>query len=340
MRVLLTRLSALGDIVHTWPLAEEIAAAGHELAWLVEEPFAPLVATHPAVSRTITVATRRWRRRPAAAATFREVRAARQDIVAFAPDLALDPQGLLKSAVWARWAGVPRRVGLASAARRERLSGLCYTEVVHPPEGAHHAIDCALALAAAVGGRTTPGATPDGRFLTRHASRPHWLPPGAACLLPATGGAGKAWPTDAFAALARRLLRAGFPVAVLWGPGEEGLARRVALEAPGALMAPPTTIAELAVALRHAGAVVGGDTGPVHLAAALGTPTVAVMVATDPQRNGVRGRRAVVVAGAASGGRQGRARTRAVREVSEEEVAQAVFSVAPPPPAGRGTIEA
>lgn len=339
MRVLLTRLSALGDIVHTWPLAEAVAASGHELAWLVEEPFAPLVRGHPAVASVMTVATRRWRRQLASPTTRRETAAVRDAIAAFDPHVALDPQGLLKSAVWALLARVRRRVGLAASARRELLSGLCYTEVIHPPMEAAHVVDVSLALANALGSEFTYGAIPDGRFLTAGAPPPPWLPATAACLVPATGGSGKAWPPESFAALARRLLAAGLPVVVVWGPGEKALAQRVATEAPGALVAPPTSIVELAAVLRHAAVTVGGDTGPVHLAASLGTPTVAVMVATDPVRNGVRGARVRVVAGAASGGWRGRARTRAVRIVGVEEVERAVLAVAGLAKPDRATME-
>ncbi len=335
VRILLTRLSALGDIVHTWPLADAIGASGeHRLAWLVEAPFAPLVAGHPAVSRVITVATKRWRRRPLAPATWREMVAARHAIASFAPDLALDPQGLWKSALWAAWARVGRRIGLAASARRERISGVFYTEVVEPSETCRHVVDINLALLAPLGVVPPRKALPDGRFMVPGAPRPAWLPPRAVCLLPTTGGHGKAWPLANVASLAARLVAHGLPVVVLWGPGEEGAARTVADAAPGTVVAPPTTIQELAVALHHSGVVVGGDTGPVHLAAALGTPTVAIMVATDPQRNGVRGLRAVSLAGADSGARRGRARTRPVRSLAVEEVLATTLALATQPGPG------
>ncbi len=107
-------------------------AGAVELAWVVEEPFLPLVAPHPAVTLAIPVATRRWRRHPAAAATRREVAAARAAMREFSPDLALDPQGLVKSAVWAGLSGAPERVGLARAHRRELLAGA----VLHAHAGA------------------------------------------------------------------------------------------------------------------------------------------------------------------------------------------------------------
>ncbi len=340
MRILLTRLSAMGDIVHTWPLAEAIAASGqHRLGWVVEEAFAPLVARHPGVARTFPVATKRWRRHPATGRTWREILAARRDIAAFAAEVALDPQGLAKSALWPAWAGVPRRVGLALRQRRERLSGLFYTEVVHPPDHLVHVIDLNLSLLEALGIACPFGTCPDGRFLVGQEPAPPWLPPGSACLLPATGGAGKAWPAGAYAELARTLQRWGLPVTVVWGPGEEPLARAVAGAAPGTVVAPPTSILELAVVLRHSRVVIGGDTGPAHLAASLGTPTVAIVVATDPRRNGVRGDRAVVLSGASGSAQRGRARTRPARPVSPEAVAEAALALIRSGAADRATME-
>ena len=146
MRVLLTRLSALGDIVHTWPLAETLSRYGTpvELAWVVEEAFLPLVAGHPAVSRAIPVATRRWRKRPFDATTRREVLGARAAMRDFAPEVVLDAQGLVKSAVLGYLSGAPERVGLVRSSRREALAGAWYTRTVAPPPEARHVVDINL----------------------------------------------------------------------------------------------------------------------------------------------------------------------------------------------------
>ena len=324
MRILLTRLSSLGDIVHTWPLADSLAARDDvELAWLVEEPYLPLVERRSGVAHAIAVATRRWRRAPFAPRTWREIRATTRRLRAFAPELSVDPQGLVKSAIWPASAGVGRRVGLARGARRESAAGLFYTETIDVPVGRRHVVDRNLALARAAGADDTPGAIPDAGPLGDGAA-PSWLPAGAVALLPATAGGGKAWPGRCFAALACRLLAQGRRPVLLWGPGEEELARGIAAGAAGALVAPPTTISSLAAALRHCSAAIGGDTGPVHLAAALKVPTVAVFVASDPERNGPRGERVRVLSGAAAGAGGGRARTRRERDVTVEDVEAAV----------------
>jgi heptosyltransferase-1 len=328
VRVLLTRLSALGDIVHTWPLAEALTRGEHpvELAWAVEEPFLPLVARHPCVALAIPVATRRWRRRPLSAETRRAFEEARRSARSFSPDLALDPQGLLKSAAWGVLSGARDRIGLARAFRRETLAGVCYTRTVTPPPETRHVIDINLSLAGALGLASTAGATPDGRFLLRAQDRAPG--PQAVVLLPATGGRGKAWPVGSYAALARELATRGSHVCVAWGPGERPLAEAVVGGAGGgASLTPPTTLLELASLLAGSAAVVGGDTGPVHLAAALGVATTAVFVATDPERNGPRGRRVRIVSSARSGEHARRARSGALREIPVDEVLDAVMEL-------------
>lgn len=330
MRVLLTRLSALGDIVHTWPLAEALRASRPdlELLWLVERPFVSLVETHPAVSQVITVATRRWRRSPLASATRREVCSAVVGLRALRPELVLDPQGLVKSAIWGLLAGAPERVGLSRGVRRERLAGACYTRTVTPEAGTRHVIDINLSLASALGVSAPEGARPDGRFLLATGPPVPAPEPGSVLLLPATGGVGKAWGGHAYAALAQRLAASGRPVVVAWGPGEEDLARNIVSAGGGDVtMAPPTTILQLASLISQCAAVVGGDTGTVHLAASLGIPTVAVFLRTDPERNGPRGSAVRVLTAAAGRARRGRARTALRGSVSVEQVLSAVMDL-------------
>lgn len=330
MRVLLSRLSALGDIVHTWPLAELIRRQRPDvqLHWLVERPFLPLVATHPAVTSAIGVATRRWRKGPLSATTRSEIRYVVDDLRTLAIDLAVDPQGLIKSAAWARLAGIPQRFGLAGRHRREGAAGIFYTDTVSPPPDARHVIDLNLAMARALDIEPRFGAAPNGRFLLGDE-----LPAtqsDSAVLLPATGGRGKAWPAYCFAELARVLAAHGRSVVIAWGPGEAELAHTIAEGAgPGVVVAPPTDLTELARLLASAGVVIGGDTGTVHLAASLGVPTVGIFLATDPTRNGPRGERVALVSTARSGARRGRARTGFSHDPDLEEVLVAVNQVAP-----------
>ncbi|MCS7181948.1 MAG: lipopolysaccharide heptosyltransferase I [Thermoanaerobaculum sp.] len=323
MRVLLTRLSALGDIVHTWPLAQVLGQRG-ELFWLVEERFLPLVAYHPQVRGVLPLATKSWRKTPWGSASRQQVAAVLGQLRRLGLEAAVDPQGLVKSAIWPALAKIPRRLGLARAHRRERVAGLFYTETVNPPQEACHVVDFNLALGQALGIPVTYGCCPDGSFL-----KPHLPPPPpeafAVLLFPATGQLHKTWPPEAFAALARRLLREGLPVTVMWGPGERAAAQAVVDLAPGARIGPPTDLLQLASCLAHAHGAIGGDTGPIHLAAALGTRTVGLFLATDPVRNAPRGPAVGIVRGASSGARRGKATTQPIRQVPPEEVAEAFW---------------
>jgi heptosyltransferase I len=333
VRVLLTRLSALGDIVHTWPLAEALRAGVPDLVlgWVVERPFACLVEHHPAVTSVFTVATRRWRRAPLALSTRREVAATVAGLRAFSADLVIDTQGLAKSAVWGALARVRDRAGLHRSWRREPLAGAFYTRTVTPAATINHVVDLNLWLGTAAGVTSLSGVHPDGRFLLGRTPVPCPVPRGTVLVLPATGGSGKAWPEAAYAELAGRLASAGRPVLVAWGPGEDEVARRIAGHAGrGVQVAPPTSILELAELMASCSVIVGGDTGTVHLGASLGTPTVAVFLTTDPVRNGPRGRSVRVLSGAAGGARRGRARTAPQATVAVDEVAAAVAELATP----------
>ena len=331
MRVVLVRLSALGDIVHTWPLARALreARADIHLSWVVEEPFLPLVEGHPAVDSVFTVASRRWRRRPWSARTRGETAALRSRFHELQPDLALDPQGVFKSALVTRWTAAPRRIGLARPWRRERLAGFAYTETVAGAEAGSHVIDTNLELVRAIGQDPPPASPPEGAWLLervlRRAPEGRWQEP-YAVMLPGAGKADKILPEGTLAAVAREISASGLDVVVAWGPGERSRATAV-VDAGGAgtHLAPPTDLEELTALLGGASLVIGGDTGPVHLAASLGVPTLAVFLTTDWRRNGPLGARTAVVSGAAEPDLRptGSARTLPQREVGPEEIQRA-----------------
>ncbi len=153
MRAVLVRLSAVGDIVHTWPLAASLRTARPDLhlTWVVEEPLRPLVEGHPAVDQVVTTATRRWRRRPLSSPTRQEVRALRARFSDLAPHVTLDPQGVLKSAFVTRWTGAEHRVGLARPWRREWIAGFAYTSLL-PGSDDPHVIATNVEMVRAVGG--------------------------------------------------------------------------------------------------------------------------------------------------------------------------------------------
>ncbi len=306
MRLALIRLSALGDIIHTWPLAQSLRDNRPDLhlTWVVEEPFRSLVDGHPAVDSVITVATKRWRKAPFAPQTRAETDVVMTQLRELAPDLALDSQGTFKSAWITRWTGAGKRIGLARPWRRELLPGLVYTQVLPGSRTQPHVVATNLMLVRAV--EAQPGheiSAPDGHWLLKRSNErypqvrrnsPY------AVLLPGAGHPSKVLGTDVLGDLARRLASRGLEVLVAWGPGELERAEAVVAVADGAAeVAPPTSLEELTVLLGGASVVVGADTGPVHLAASLGTPTLAVFLTTDWRRNGPLGSRTAVLSGAA-----------------------------------------
>jgi heptosyltransferase-1 len=331
VRVVLVRLSALGDIVHTWPLASALAASEPKphVSWIVEEPLRFLVEGHPAVDSVFTTRTGQWRRRPLAARTRIEVATLKTKLHELQPDIAIDPQGTVKSALVVRWTRAGQRVGLARPWRRERLAGIAYTATVRGAPGWAHVVTTNLAMVQAVGINPPELTVPDGSWLLKRVA--DRAPAGAwsarpAVMLPGAGGAHKVLPVNTLAEVARSLVADGLDVVVAWGPGEEKRAISIAQSAGDRVfVAPPTDLGELAALLGGAALVIGGDTGPVHLAASFGTPTLAIFQASDWQRNGPLGARTAVVSGAAaaSAAPSGTARTWRLRDVNAAEILKA-----------------
>jgi lipopolysaccharide heptosyltransferase I len=299
--VALVKLSSLGDVIHALPVAATLRAArpGARLSWVVERREAAVLRGHPALDEVIVADTRGWRRarRPA------EVRAAVADAAALRRrlaqarfDVALDLQGLIKSGLLAAATRAPLRIGFAAGRRREPVSALFSNRRVTPPAAARHVVEQYLALLEPLGIAErrlefTLPVTP-----AAETAMEDWL--GAAglkprrrlvVLNPGAGRADKRWPLEHFVALARSLADdAAAHVVVTWGPGEEGAARAIVAAAP-ATLAPPTDLYALPALLRRASVMVAADTGPLHMAAALGTPCVGLYGPTSAARNGPYG---------------------------------------------------
>lgn len=263
-RLLVIRLSALGDVIHTIPAVVALRER-HEIGWVVEAPYRELVEVVAGV-RAIPVSLKRWSA-PDILGAWRAVRGF---------DVAIDFQGLVKSALLARASGARERIGFAKEFIRERPAAwLMNRHVAIDPN--RHVVEWNLQLA---GIDKAPEV--DFRKFTANGQRPT---ANEIVLLPGAGKRQKQWPH--FPELVRRL---GDVALAAWGPGEEEPAK-----ATGARLAPPTNLRELAQLLRDAALVVGGDTGPLHLAAALGTPVVGLYGPTNPARNGPYGQLGNVV---------------------------------------------
>lgn len=257
----------MGDVIHTLPAVASLKASfpGAHLAWAVDPKWAVLLEGNSSVDEIIPLNRRRWESLRAAWTRLRTQRF----------DLAVDFQGLIKSAAVARASGARLIAGLSREAAREGLAALAYTRTCTPQ--AAHIVDRHLELARAAGADHTRIEFP--------------IPPGAAegdlpkegfvLASPFAGWPSKEWPMENYARLAALLRRqSGLPLVLNVppsAPAMEGVIMHV------------SSIAGLIDATRRARAVVGLDSGPLHLAAALGKPGVAIFGPTDPERNGPYG---------------------------------------------------
>jgi heptosyltransferase-1 len=301
VNIAIVKLSSLGDVVHALPVAGAIRARlpGARLAWIVERREAAVLRGHPALSEVIPVDTRGWRRcrSPVAAARVAgELAELMRHLAAARFDVALDLQGLIKSGLLAAATRAPLRIGFAASHCREPLAALFANHRVTPPAARRHVVEQYLALAEPLGvtGERVEFPLPadadaesgvDAFLATAGLKAGNRL----VVLNPGAGRADKRWPGERFRALAGRLVAdAGAAVVVVWGPTELELARAIASGEPSerVVLAPPTDLDALIAVLRRASVVVAGDTGPLHLAAALGVPCVGLYGPTSPERNG------------------------------------------------------
>ena len=293
-RILIVRLSALGDIVHALPVLTRLREAfpAAHIDWLVEENYAPTLALASGLNRRIIVRATSERSATDAVSfvTGPGYLRAASFLRAQHYDAALDLQGLLKSAVWARASGARRVVGFDRDQLREPFAASFYTETAMA-DASGHVIRKNLSILTAL--KIDPG--PPELFVEPHAS-PEMIKAiqtaggssGYIVINPGAAWPNKCWPPDRFAALARALRdRTGLHSLVTWGPKERDLADAVSTASGGAASpAPATTITDLAALMRSAALVISGDTGPLHLGAAVGAPIVGLFGPTRPERNG------------------------------------------------------
>jgi heptosyltransferase-1 len=304
MKILIVRLSALGDIVHALPVLAAIrhAQPNAQVDWLVEENYASILSIAHGLHRRVIVRARKSFETPDAISFggFMGYRNAARYLWNQDYDVALDLQGLIKSAVWARISFADRVVGFDAPNLREPQAAFLYSETVTPGQQAsgpaglqsgQHVIHKNLSILSALGIR--PGAVE--MPLVPHASAETTAAIETAggslqyvVINPGAAWPNKRWPAERFGALAEALFqRAGLRSLVTWGPSEQQLANDVVNASSGAAsLAPATSVPDLAVLMREAALVVSGDTGPLHIAAAMGTPLVGLYGPTWPERNG------------------------------------------------------
>jgi heptosyltransferase-1 len=309
----------MGDILHALPAvtALRLAHPAWEIDWVVEPRWQALLTAgatdqgpgigageasgggnsargpaHPIVDRLHFARTKDWRKSPVSAKTVDEIRELRRELRAVPYDAVIDLQGSLRSAVVSRLTGCRRVIG--EAAPREGAARWLFTQriVTH---GAH-VIEQDVELASAIAGDALGAAQPllpvdptaeawCDALLASSGTRP------AALINPGAGWGAKRWPVERYAAVAKGLGERGFRVLVNAGPGEEPMADAIVKGTTGASIPLATSLEQLIALTRRIALCVAGDTGPLHLACALGRPVVGIYGPTDPSRNGPFGTR-------------------------------------------------
>lgn len=290
MRILLVKTSSLGDVIHNLPVVSDIRKVFPEaqIDWLVEEKFADIPLLHSGVRAVIPVALRRWRKSLLKADTWHEMREFYAALRRESYDVVIDTQGLFKSALLTRLAR-GRRAGYAVASAREPVAALFYNTTVRVAKD-QHAVQCNRQLVAGALGYVLSGALPVDYGLAAKISM--MSAPAVArnkvLLLTATSRAEKLWPEAHWQALGCAFAARGLTCLLPSGNNtERARAIRLAQWIPGAVALPALSLRELASYCAAAQLVVGVDTGLVHLAAAVGIPTLALFCASNPELTGV-----------------------------------------------------
>lgn len=287
-RFLIVRLGALGDVVHGIPVAAALRAHFPSAAidWLVSPPYVELLDLVDGLDRRIPVDPRRRSRgahgQPRLRDVIRDLRAQRYDA-------AFDLQGLLKSALIARSAGASVTVGFSRGHAREALATAFYTHAIDPGDATHVVYkNLELLKGVHVDDRRVRFPLRVQETPTSDAVFERWPRRQFVLINPGAAWPNKRWPADRFGALASAIARSrGWRSLVLWGPGEESLAAAVvAASAGSAEVAPATSIADMVAIARGARLMVAGDTGPLHIGGAVGTPLVSLFGPTRAERNG------------------------------------------------------
>jgi heptosyltransferase I len=315
LRILITRLGAMGDILHAMPAVAALRRLhpGYFLGWVIEPRWEPLLRTDNCATQTSragsSVSTetaprcdsamplvdivhvahaRGWARAPLHPVTWRAVRTLREDLRRQHYDLVIDLQGAIRSAWIGRMAGAPL---VGEAQPREAPAKWFFHRRV-PTHGVHVIEQATEVVAAAVGASLEPDQAP---FPVNTAAE-RWCDAvlgsdarPVVLINPGAGWGAKRWPTQRYGTVARRLCEQGSTVFINAGPGEHAMAEQVVLASEGRARVLPMTLEQLIALTRRTALTIAGDTGPLHLACALGRPVVAIFGPTDPARNGPYG---------------------------------------------------
>jgi heptosyltransferase-1 len=314
LRVLIVRIGAMGDVLHAMPAVAALRELHPDwwIGWTIEPVWGELLQAEseihdvawrfsgrdgrrPLVDLCHRVPTRDWKRRPFSLSTLRDITGLRRELRGDRYDLCVDMQGAIRSAMLGRMAGTCLFAGAAEP--RERPAAWFYKQKVGLR--ATHMVEqgCEL-LGAAVGETLRPAKV----TLPVDTAAERWcdaLLAGVgeqfALIAPTAGWGAKQWLAERYGAVAATLGRAGFRTLVNAASSEDPVGRRVVESSDGAAMLVPCSVGQMIALTRRAGVVIAGDTGPLHLAAALERPVVGLFGPTDPARNGPYGTNARVL---------------------------------------------
>ena len=290
MKILIVRVGAMGDVLHALPA---VAALRRErpswrIDWAVDPRWAPLLIGDdergPVVDMVHLVPAKEWSKAPFSRATLRSVLGLRRRLREEHYDLVVDMQGTLRSAFVGRFAAAKEFAGYSDP--RESMAARFYKQKI-TRRGEHVVEQGAALLGETCGVKLQPGAVelPHAQWADEWAEE--LVGSQRVCLLAAGAGWGaKRWPVEKFGALARELHAIGFTVLVNQPRKDDPLASAVVAASEGAAQVVGCNVTGLVALLRRTALLVGGDSGPVHVAAALGVPLVGLYGPTDPTRNG------------------------------------------------------
>jgi heptosyltransferase-1 len=305
-------------VIHTLPAVFFLRQAFPQahIGWLIEERWADLLCApasprrgatselRPLVDQVHTVNLKPWGKSFFSLSTLQSIATIYNDVRAAGYDVAIDLQGAIRSALLARWSGAPAVYGAADP--RESPASLWYTRRVIAR--GRHVVEQNVSVAAAFAagrGLSPPEISSclprdphaEARITAKLAEQNIGE---FAILNPGAGWGAKRWPAERYGQVARALADLGVRSILNYGPGEEELVRAAEKASGGTAQSLNCTITELIALTRRARLFIGGDTGPLHLAAALRVPVAAIYGPTDPARNGPYGTRSIVLRNAES----------------------------------------
>jgi len=310
VHILIVKTSAIGDVIHTLPALHALRRHYPQarIDWLIEEAAADIVAGHPALDRVLVSKRKRWvqalRSGPNRLQAWRELWAFIRQLRATRYDLLIDFQGLLKSGMLVAASRAKRKVGLGRGMEHAECSYIFLNERVPAVDMNIHAVDRGLLLLAAIGIKTDEvvfdlplGPEHFRQVESLLGSRGIADPARVVPINPVATWPTKLWDNAGFAQVADWIIGQGLPVVFTGGKGDRPVIDDIILRMrqPAVSLAGDTTLKTLAALYRMAPLVISTDTGPMHLAAAVGTPVVAVFGSTAPWRTGPYGKRHQVV---------------------------------------------